>query len=82
MALASQRKAIAAQRNGVFDVEITPVSVAQKKGDAIVVDKDEHPRDTSLEALAKLRTAGNASGVNDGACALLLASEAPRGNTA
>jgi len=85
MALASQLKAVAAQKSGFFDAEITPVSIAQKKGDAIVVTKDEHPRETSLEALAKLRgvvrpdgtvTAGNASGVNDGACALLLASEA------
>ena len=85
MALASQLKAVAAQKAGFFDAEITPVSVAQKKGDALVVSKDEHPRETSLEALAKLKgvvrpdgsvTAGNASGVNDGACALLLASEA------
>ncbi|WIT12839.1 3-oxoadipyl-CoA thiolase [Paucibacter sediminis] len=85
MALASQLKAVAAQQAGFFDAEITPVSIAQKKGDPIVVSKDEHPRETSLEALAKLKgvvrpdgsvTAGNASGVNDGACALLLASEA------
>jgi acetyl-CoA acyltransferase len=85
MALASQQKAVAAQQSGFFDAEITPVTIAQKKGDPIVVAKDEHPRDTSLEALAKLKgvvkpdgtvTAGNASGVNDGACALLLASEA------
>jgi len=85
MALASQLKAVAAQKAGVFDAEILPVSIAQKKGDAIVVSKDEHPRETSLEALAKLKgvvrpdgtvTAGNASGVNDGAVALLLASEA------
>jgi len=85
MALASQRKALAAQKSGYFDSEITPVSVAQKKGDAVVVSQDEHPRDTSLESLAKLKgvvrpdgsvTAGNASGVNDGACALLLADEA------
>ncbi len=85
MALASQRKAVAAQQAGVFDREITPVTVAQKKGEALVVAKDEHPRDTSLDALAKLKpvvrpdgtvTAGNASGVNDGACALLLADEA------
>ena len=82
MALASQLKAVAAQKSGFFDAEITPVSVAQKKGDAVVVSQDEHPRETSLEALAKLKgvvrpdgtvTAGNASGVNDGACALLLA---------
>jgi 3-oxoadipyl-CoA thiolase len=85
MALASQQKAVAAQLSGFFDAEITPVAIAQKKGEPIVVAKDEHPRETSLEALAKLKgvvkpdgsvTAGNASGVNDGACALLLASEA------
>ena len=85
MALASQRKAVAAQQAGFFDAEITPVTVPQKKGEPILVGKDEHPRETSLEALAKLKgvvrpdgsvTAGNASGVNDGACALLIASEA------
>ena len=85
MALSSQLKAVAAQKSGYFDSEITPVTIAQKKGDAIVVSKDEHPRETSMEALAKLKgvvrpdgtvTAGNASGVNDGACALLLANEA------
>jgi len=85
MALASQMKAVAAQKAGFFDAEITPVSIPQKKGDAIVVSQDEHPRETSLDALAKLKpivrpdgtvTAGNASGVNDGACALLLANEA------
>ncbi len=85
MALASQLKAVAAQKSGYFDAEITPVTIAQKKGDPIVVNRDEHPRDTSLEVLAKLKpivradgtiTAGNASGVNDGACALLLADEA------
>jgi acetyl-CoA C-acetyltransferase len=85
MALASQLKAVAAQNSGFFDTEITPVTLAQKKGDPIVVAKDEHPRETSLEALARLKgivkpdgsvTAGNASGVNDGACALLLAGEA------
>ena len=85
MALASQLKAVAAQQSGFFDAEITPVTIAQKKGDPIVVNKDEHPRETSLEALAKLKgvvrpdgtvTAGNASGVNDGAAALLLAGEA------
>ena len=84
MALASQQKAVAAQKAGFFDGEIVPVTTAQKKGEPIVVTKDEHPRDTSLEALAKLKgvvkpdgtvTAGNASGVNDGACALILASE-------
>ncbi|OYU43821.1 MAG: 3-oxoadipyl-CoA thiolase [Burkholderiales bacterium PBB4] len=85
MALASQLKAVAAQQAGHLAREITSVSIAQKKGDAVVVDTDEHPRATSLEALAKLKgvvrpdgtvTAGNASGVNDGACALLLADEA------
>ena len=84
MALASQQKALAAQKRGFFDAEITPVSIAQKKGEPVVVSRDEHPRDTTLEALARLKgvvkpdgtvTAGNASGVNDGACALLLASE-------
>ncbi len=84
MALASQLKAVAAQKRGFFDAEITPVTIPQRKGDAIVVSKDEHPRETSLEALAKLKgvvrpdgtvTAGNASGVNDGACALLVADE-------
>ena len=83
MALNSQLRAVAAQKAGHLAREITPVTIPQKKGDAIVVDKDEHPRETSLEALAKLKgvvrpdgtvTAGNASGVNDGACALLLAS--------
>ena len=85
MALRSQLNAIKAQQNGCFETEITPVSIAQKKGDAILVSRDEHPRETSLEALARLKgivrpdgtvTAGNASGVNDGACALLLADEA------
>ena len=85
MALASQTKALAAQQSGFFDAEIVPVTLAQKKGDPIVVARDEHPRETSIEALARLKpivrpegsvTAGNASGVNDGACALLLASEA------
>ena len=83
MALRSQENAVRAQGAGYFDSEITPVSIPQKKGDALVVTRDEHPRSTSLEALAKLKpivhaqgsvTAGNASGVNDGACALLLAS--------
>ena len=83
-ALASQQKTARAQKEGFFDTEIVPVSIAQKKGDPLVVSKDEHPRETSLEALAKLKgvvrpdgsvTAGNASGVNDGACALLLANE-------
>ena len=85
MALASQLKAVAAQQAGHLAREIVPVTIPQKKGDAVVVSKDEHPRETSLEALAKLKgvvreggtvTAGNASGVNDGACALLLAGEA------
>jgi len=84
MALASQLKAVAAQKSGFFDAELTPVSIAQKKGEPVVVTKDEHPRETSLEALSKLKgvvrpdgtvTAGNASGVNDGSCALLIASE-------
>ncbi|MBT2304847.1 3-oxoadipyl-CoA thiolase [Variovorax paradoxus] len=84
MALASQLKAVAAQKAGFFDAEITPVTIPQKKGEAIVVGKDEHPRETSLEVLAKLKgvvrpdgsvTAGNASGVNDGACAMLIADE-------
>jgi acetyl-CoA C-acetyltransferase/acetyl-CoA acyltransferase len=85
MALRSQRHAMAAIQAGHLAREICPVTVHQKKGDAILVSQDEHPRDTSLEALAKLKpllrsdgsvTAGNASGVNDGACALLLANEA------
>ena len=92
MALASQLKALAAQKSGYFDSEITPVTIPQIKkggpsgsGDAVVVSNDEHPRETSMNALAKLKgavrpdgsvTAGNASGVNDGACALLLANEA------
>ncbi len=84
MALASQMKAVVAQKSGYFDAEITSVTIPQKKGDAVVVSQDEHPRETSLEALAKLKgvvkpdgtvTAGNASGVNDGACALLLTDE-------
>jgi 3-oxoadipyl-CoA thiolase len=85
MALASQLKAVAAQRAGHLAREIVPVTIPQKKGDPVIVSQDEHPRETSLEALAKLKgvvqpegsvTAGNASGVNDGACALLLADEA------
>ena len=84
-ALRSQLRAIAAQKSGRLAAEITPVSIAQRKGEALVVAQDEHPRETSLEALAKLGTpfraggtvtAGNASGVNDGACALLIASQA------
>ncbi|KVD49022.1 beta-ketoadipyl CoA thiolase [Burkholderia sp. MSMB1078WGS] len=81
-ALRSQQKAARAQQDGTLAEEIVPVTIAQKKGDPVVVSRDEHPRETSLEALAKLKgvvrpdgsvTAGNASGVNDGACALLLA---------
>ena len=84
MALRSQLNAIAAQKRGFFDAEITPVSIPQKKGDPLIVNQDEHPRETTLDVLAKLKpivkpegsvTAGNASGVNDGACALLLANE-------
>lgn len=84
-AVRSQEKAAAAQANGRLAKEITPVSIPQKKGDPVLVEKDEHPRATSLEALAKLKpvnrmegasvTAGNASGVNDGAAALIIASE-------
>ena len=85
MALASQQKAAAAIAAGHLAREIVPVKIAQKKGDSVVVDTDEHPRATTLEKLAALKgvvkpegsvTAGNASGVNDGACALLLADEA------
>jgi acetyl-CoA acyltransferase len=84
-ALASQAKTAAAQQAGFLAAEITPVSIPQRKGDPLIVDTDEHPRQTSLDALARLKpivrpdgtvTAGNASGVNDGACALLVASEA------
>jgi acetyl-CoA acetyltransferase family protein len=85
-ALRSQAKASAAQANGRLAKEITPVTIPQRKGDPVVVDKDEHPRATTIEALAKLSTpfkkvggtvtAGNASGVNDGAAALIIASEA------
>jgi len=83
-AVRSQAKAAAAQNNGRLAKEITPVTIPQRKGDPLVVDKDEHPRATSVEALAKLPTsfreggtvtAGNASGVNDGAAALIVASE-------
>jgi acetyl-CoA C-acetyltransferase len=84
-ALASQMKTIAAQENGTFDAEITPVTIAQKNHEPIIIiTQDEHPRHTSLDALAVLKpivaadgtvTAGNASGINDGACALLLACE-------
>lgn len=83
-AVESQRRAAAAQANGRLAAEIAPVSIPQRKGDPIVIDKDEHPRETSVEALAKLKpivreggtvTAGNASGVNDGAAALIVATE-------
>ena len=85
MAMNSQLRAVAAQQAGHLAREIIGVSIPQKKGDALLVEQDEHPRATSLEALARLKgvvrpdgsvTAGNASGVNDGACALLLADEA------
>ena len=88
MALASQQKAAAAIAAGHLAREIVPVHIAQKKGDPVVVDTDEHPRATTLEKLASLKgvvkpdgsvTAGNASGVNDGSCALLLADEATAG---
>ncbi|MDD9908443.1 MAG: 3-oxoadipyl-CoA thiolase [Ahrensia sp.] len=84
-ALRSQEKAAAAQENGRLALEITPVTIPQRKGDPVVVDADEHPRATTLEKLGKLPTpfrhggtvtAGNASGVNDGAAALIIASEA------
>lgn len=83
-ALASQLKTARAQREGLYADEIVPVEIPQKKGDHILFERDEHPRETSIEALAKLKgvvhpggsvTAGNASGVNDGACALLIANE-------
>jgi acetyl-CoA C-acetyltransferase len=82
-ALASQQKVARAQREGLFAEEIVPVLIPQKKGDPVRFEQDEHPRETSIEALARLKgvvhaegsvTAGNASGVNDGACALLIAS--------
>ena len=84
-AVRSQARASAAQANGRLAAEITPVSIPQRKGDPIIVDKDEHPRATTIETLAKLKpfvkangtvTAGNASGVNDGAAALIVVSEA------
>jgi len=84
-AVRSQDKAARAQENGRLAAEIVPVGIPQRKGDPLVVDRDEHPRQTSMEALAKLRpivrsdgtvTAGNASGVNDGAAAMILATEA------
>jgi 3-oxoadipyl-CoA thiolase len=82
-ALASQQKTAKAQAEGLFKDEIIPVTIPQRKGDDVIVDKDEHPRNTSLEKLASLKpvlgaetsiTAGNASGVNDGAAALIIAS--------
>ena len=85
MALRSQARAAAAQKSGRLAAEITPVTIPQRKGEPIAVEADEHPRATTMEALAKLRpivrpdgtvTAGNASGVNDGAAALIVASEA------
>ncbi|HUN11054.1 MAG TPA: 3-oxoadipyl-CoA thiolase [Rhabdaerophilum sp.] len=84
-ALRSQAKAAAAQKAGIFDREIVPVTIPQRKSDPVVVGRDEHPRETTMEALGKLGTpfrkngtvtAGNASGVNDGAAALIVASEA------
>ena len=84
-ALRSQERTVAAQASGRLNDELTPVSIPQRKGEPVVVSRDEHPRETSLAALAKLPTpfrdngsvtAGNASGVNDGACALVLASQA------
>lgn len=84
-AVASQNKASAAQKNGRLAKEMTPVSIPQRKGDPVLVERDEHPRETTLETLSKLPTpfrkggsvtAGNASGVNDGAAALILANEA------
>jgi 3-oxoadipyl-CoA thiolase len=83
-AVESQRRAAAAQANGRLAAEIVPVSIPQRKGDPVIVDRDEHPRETSVEALGKLKpivkeggtvTAGNASGVNDGAAALIIATE-------
>ena len=83
-ALRSQQRALAAQASGVLAEEIVPVTLPVRKGEPVIVARDEHPRETSLEALARLPTpfraggtvtAGNASGVNDGACALLIASE-------
>jgi len=83
-ALRSQQRALAAQASGALAEEIVAVTIPAKKGDPVVVSKDEHPRETSMEALAKLKpivkeggtvTAGNASGVNDGSCALIVASD-------
>jgi len=88
-ALRSQQRALAAQASGALTEEITPVTLPGKKGESTVIAKDEHPRETSLEQLAKLKpivkeggsvTAGNASGVNDGSCAMIIASEAAAKN--
>jgi 3-oxoadipyl-CoA thiolase len=87
-ALQSQQRALRAQGDGTLAQEIVPVKLPARKGEPVIVDRDEHPRETSLEALAKLATpfraggtvtAGNASGVNDGACALVIASERAAG---
>jgi len=84
-ALRSQMRAAAAQKSGFFDAEIVPVSIPSRKGDPVIVSRDKHPRETTMEALAKLKgvvrpdgtvTAGNASGVNDGSAAMIIASEA------
>lgn len=83
-ALTSQQRTADAQARGFFDKEIVPVSIPQRKGEPVVIAKDEHPRATTIEALTKLKpvvkaegsvTAGNASGINDGAAALLIASD-------
>ena len=83
-AMRSQQRAARAIKNGIFAEEIIAVNVSQRRGDDLIVDTDEHPRETTIETLAGLKTpfraggsvtAGNASGVNDGACAMLLASE-------
>ncbi len=85
MALRSQQNAARAQQDGFFSAEVTPVAIARRKGDPLIITQDEHPRETTLDKLAALSpivrpdgtvTAGNASGINDGACALLLANEA------
>ncbi len=84
MALRSQQNAARAQQDGFFNAEVTPVAIAQRKGEPLIITQDEHPRETTLDKLAALSpivrpdgtvTAGNASGINDGACALLLANE-------
>ena len=83
-ALSSQQRTAAAQARGFFDKEIIPVTIPQRKGEPVVITQDEHPRATTIEALTKLKpvvkaegsvTAGNASGINDGAAALLIASD-------